>query len=379
MSAALYVGLMSGTSVDAIDCALARCGPDGAELLATREHPIPPALKQQIAAISQPGDDEIERLGVLDRQLGQLFAQATLTLLEQAGYRPEDVAAVGSHGQTIRHRPPSGQRPAEHSFTLQIGDPNTIAQDTGITTVADFRRRDIAAGGEGAPLAPAFHAAAFARPGTPRAVVNIGGIANVTLLDGDSSVLGFDTGPGNTLLDHWAARHLGTAFDRDGQWSAEGNVDTALLESLLGHAYFGRQGPRSTGKETFNLDWLDDRIAGLSHPPAPQQVQATLAEFTAECIARGILASAAHTEAVYICGGGAHNTDLMRRLYRKLQPASLETTAALGLDPDWVEAAAFAWLAWRTTAGLAGNIPAVTGAGEAVVLGGVYPGGSGIR
>lgn len=376
MTPSLYAGLMSGTSVDAIDCALLHCGADTVDLLATLEHPIPEEIRRQIASISQPGDNEIERLGTLDRQLGQLFADATLALLHSAGYTPEAIAAIGSHGQTIRHRPPFGQAPTQPAFTLQIGDPNTIAQATGITTVADFRRRDIAAGGEGAPLAPAFHAAAFAAPGVQRAIVNIGGIANVTLLEGTESVLGFDTGPGNTLLDHWVTRHRGTPYDRDGQWSAEGDVDTALLATLLDHEYLVRSGPRSTGKEAFNLEWLDRCIGGLGQAPDPQCVQATLAEFTAECIARGIQGSVSRVEEVYICGGGARNTDLMRRLYRKLQPAALDTTAALGLDPEWVEAAAFAWLAWRTMAGLAGNIPAVTGAGSEVILGGIYPGGS---
>lgn len=374
MSASLYVGLMSGTSLDAVDCALLDCQPGGLDLVATREHAIPASLRREIAAISQPGDNEIERLGTLDRQLGHLFAEATLALLEQSGHSPGDIVAVGSHGQTIRHRPPSAQARPGPGFTLQIGDPNTIAELTGITTVADFRRRDIAAGGEGAPLAPAFHAAAFSRAGVRRAIVNIGGIANVTLLDGAGGTLGFDTGPGNTLLDHWANRHLGVAYDRDGQWSAEGQVDEALLASLLKHDYFTRRGPRSTGKELFNLEWLDRHLASRPQAPAPGDTQATLAAFTAGSIARGIREAMPDVEEVYVCGGGARNTDLMRRLYRELSPAGLDTTAALGLDPEWVEAAAFAWLARRSMAGLAGNLPAVTGAAGEVILGGIYPG-----
>lgn len=374
MGSSLYVGLMSGTSVDSIDCALVRCEAGGIDLLATHEHPIPEALRREIAAISQPGDNEIERLGVLDRQLGLLFAEASLALLEHSGHSADAVTALGSHGQTIRHRPPSGQHEPAHGFTLQIGDPNTIAQLTGITTVADFRRRDIAVGGEGAPLAPAFHAAAFAQPGVRRAIVNIGGIANVTLLDGEGGVLGFDTGPGNTLLDHWVNRHRGIRYDQDGQWSAEGEVDTALLAALLDHDFLTRQGPRSTGKEMFNLAWLDTLLADFANPPEPQRVQATLAAFTAETIARGILDVAPDVQEVFVCGGGARNTDLMRRLYRYLAPATLDTTSALGLDPEWVEAAAFAWLAQRSIAGLSGNLPAVTGADREVVLGGIYPG-----
>lgn len=363
---------MSGTSIDAIDAALVRCTAHNCELLASLEHPIPGEIRRAIAAISQPGEDEIERLGLLDRQLGTLFARAVLALLANTHYEKSDIAAVGSHGQTIRHRPPSaGNVP---SFTLQIGDPNTIAELTGITTVADFRRRDIAAGGEGAPLAPGFHAAAFAREGSGRAIVNIGGIANITLLSGTRLLSGFDTGPGNTLLDHWTQRHRGQAYDRGGAWAAEGRVDAALLEQLRGHPYLARRGPRSTGKEAFNLAWLDNCLQRL---PAMESrdVQATLAEFTADAIASAIIAAETGIAEVYVCGGGARNTDLMRRLHRLLAPRQLDTTAVLGIDPEWVEAAAFAWLAWRTVNGLAGNAAAVTGAGGARVLGGIYPAG----
>ncbi|MFU8765277.1 MAG: anhydro-N-acetylmuramic acid kinase [Haliea sp.] len=369
----LYVGLMSGTSLDAIDVALVRCIPGSCELLATLEYPIAPEMRRAIAAISNPGDDEIERLGLLDRELGILFAKAVLALLANTHYERGDVAAVGSHGQTIRHRPPSaGNMPA---FTLQIGDPNTIAELTGITTVADFRRRDIAAGGEGAPLAPGFHASAFAREGRSRAIVNIGGIANVTLLSGTQLISGFDTGPGNTLLDHWTQRHRGQAYDRDGEWAAAGQVDAALLQQLRGHPYLAHRGPRSTGKEAFNLAWLESCLQSLP-AIAPQDVQATLAEFTAGTIAGAVIAAEPEITEVYVCGGGARNGDLMRRLQQLLAPRHLDTTAALGIDPDWVEAAAFAWLAWRTMSGLAGNAAAVTGAGGSRVLGGIYPGGA---
>ncbi len=385
MSDALYIGLMSGTSVDAVDSAIVSCNAGGINLLAAREHPIPPALKTQIAAISHPGDNEIDRMGALDRLLGELFADAVRALLEETGHPASAITAIGSHGQTIRHRPPSAQ-PAtppdvtvNRSFTLQIGDPSTIAQRTGITTVADFRRRDMCLNGEGAPLAPAFHAACFASPGLGRAIINIGGISNVTLLHRDGSVQGFDTGPGNTLLDHWITEHRGLPFDRDGAWAAEGEVDQALLEALLSHTFLHQSGPRSTGKEAFNMSWLKQQLASLPQAPEPQQVQATLAEFTAECITRGIQACGAEVDEIYVCGGGAHNTDLMRRLYQQLQPATLDSTAALGLDPDWVEAVAFAWLAYRTLAGLPGNLPAVTGAAEAVVLGGIYPGAGGLQ
>ena len=374
MADSLYVGLMSGTSVDAIDSALVSVASDGAELLATHEHAIPAATRQRIADISQPGDDEIERMGVLDRELGLLFATATLRLLATANTRPDQVAAIGSHGQTIRHRPPSSASNDAQSFTLQIGDPNSIAEATGITTVADFRRRDIAAGGEGAPLAPAFHAAAFAQHGVNRAIVNIGGIANITLLEGEALRGGFDSGPGNTLLDHWVKRHRGESFDRDGQWSAEGQVIPQVLQHLLAHPYFEMHGPRSTGKEMFNLRWLDDCLMRYGKLP-PRDVQATLAEFTAASIASGVLGSNLQVAEVYVCGGGAHNTDLMRRLYHKLAPARLDNTAVIGMDPNWVEAATFGWLASQTLAGFAGNAPVVTGATGPRVLGGIYPGG----
>lgn len=374
MEDSLYVGLMSGTSVDAVDSALVCCTSAGPELIATHEHAIPAAIRQRIAALSHSGPDEIERMGALDRELGRLFAEASLQLLASADTEPGQVTAIGSHGQTIRHRPPSGAGPGEESFSLQIGDPSTIAEATGITTVADFRRRDIAAGGEGAPLAPAFHAATFAKEGVNRAIVNIGGIANATLLQSLNLHLGFDTGPGNTLLDHWIERHRNTAFDRDGQWSAQGEVIPALLQQCLQHPYFARSGPRSTGKEMFNLNWLDSVLDAI-HEPLPQDVQATLAELTAASIANGVKNNGLEVAEVYICGGGAHNRDLMSRLQRKLAPAVVGTTSAIGLDPDWVEAATFAWLARQTLGGLAGNAPVVTGAAGARVLGGVYPGG----
>ena len=374
MSGPLFIGLMSGTSVDGIDAALVRFDADGAELLATREHPIGLDLKADIAAISQPGDNEVERLGILDRQLGACFAEASIALLDEAGVPAREVTAIGSHGQTIRHRPPSAGHQPESAFTLQIGDPNTIAELTGIDTVADFRRRDMAAGGEGAPLAPAFHRAVFAAEGEQRAIVNIGGIANVSALDGDTLVAGFDTGPGNTLLDQWYERHQGGPYDRGGAWAAEAEHDHGLLSELLAHPYFaGTNGPRSTGKEAFNLGWLDQVMADSQLDA--QVVQATLAELTAETICRGIKDAGITASAVYICGGGAHNTDLMRRLYRRLSPATLETTEVLGIHPDWVEATAFAWLAQRALAQLAGNAPQVTGADGERVLGAIYPGG----
>ena len=371
MTDTLYVGLMSGTSIDAVDSALVACGDNGPSLLATREHPIPTDTRERIAAISHPGDNEIARLGALDRELGQLFAAAATELLATSGTRMQQIRAIGSHGQTIRHHPPSAAEDAV-AYTLQIADPNTIAEQTGITTVADFRRRDIAAGGEGAPLAPAFHAAAFAEPGRNRAIVNIGGIANATLLSGTHLQQGFDTGPGNTLLDHWVQRHLGEACDREGAWAASGEVIEELLARLLGHAYFSRSGPRSTGKEAFNPAWLHSQLTFVDNPD-PRDIQATLAELTAASIAGALGACELDISAVYVCGGGAHNTDLLQRLVRRLAPATVTTTATLGMDPDWVEAVTFAWLAHRTLEGLSGNSPTVTGASGERILGGIYP------
>ena len=312
-------------------------------------------------------------MGRLDRRLGSLFGKACLQLLDQAKVNAAEVRAIGSHGQTIRHRPPSSAAVEEPAFTLQIGDPNTIAEITGIPTVADFRRRDIAAGGEGAPLAPAFHAAAFSKPGCPRAIVNIGGIANISLLR-DNETSGFDCGPGNTLLDHWAQRQLGQAYDLNGSWGAEGAVNVELLEQLLSHPYLAQSAPKSTGKESFNLDWLDGELA-QADPLDPQDVQATLAEFTAACICDAIASQPDPVDEVYICGGGAANVDLMRRISARIEPLPLGTTSELGCDPAWVEAAAFAWLAHRTLEGLSGNLPAVTGATGERILGAVYAGG----
>ncbi|GAB3320894.1 anhydro-N-acetylmuramic acid kinase [Haliea atlantica] len=367
----LCIGLMSGTSLDGVDAVLLHCGPEP-NLLATLESPLPPDIRTAAAALCRGGDGEIERLGVLDRQLGELFAEVTLALLAKSGHDPEEIRAIGSHGITLRHRPASG---GHHTpFTLQAGDPNTIAEKTGITTVADFRRRDIAAGGEGAPLVPAFHAAVFGRVNETRAVVNIGGIANLTLLRNDQVLAGFDTGPGNTLLDFWAQKHLDTPCDRNGTWGAEGRAHQPLLEQLRSHPWLKRTGPRSTGKEMFNPDWLESQLQAYPDLPA-RDVQATLGELTAECIALSLQACDTDgIDAVYVCGGGAYNSDLMRRLYRLLSPTRLETTAALGVAPEWVEAAAFAWLAWRTLEGLSGNAPEVTGAQGERILGGIYPG-----
>ena len=383
MAPAYYLGLMSGTSIDGVDAALLAfdgAALDGAqphqkpfELLGTLGRPHPSALRDAIAGLCTPGEDGLDSAGRVDRQIAGAFADTALALLDNCGVTASAITAIGSHGQTVRHRP-GGEAP----FTLQLGDPNTIAERTGITTVADFRRRDVAAGGEGAPLAPAFHRACFGVPGRRRAIINIGGIANATLLEGETLLAGFDTGPGNTLLDAWSRRHQGTTHDAGGAWGAEGTVIPALLEEALSDPYFQRTGPRSTGREYFSQAWLDRLLAGA--PEAnPRDVQATLAALTAEGILRGLERAGFRADEIYVCGGGAHNDDLMRRLHRSLAPASLDTTAALGLDPDWVEAAAFAWLARETLEGRPGNAPVVTGASGSRILGGIYPGSAGGR
>ena len=365
----LFIGLMSGTSVDAIDAALVRIDAGRVELLHQVSGAIPGALRESILRIARAEQDTLDRVARADRELARAFAETVVELLAGSAFSAADIAAIGSHGQTVRHHPHADP---QRRYTVQIGDPATIAERTGITTVADFRRRDIAACGEGAPLAPLFHAAQFGRAGRRRAIVNIGGIANATLLHGLAVEGGFDCGPGNTLLDGWVSAHRGEPFDRDGAWAAEHEVDARLLERLLADDYFARRGPRSTGPERFNRPWLDALRAG-GEPPGV--VQATLAQFTATAIARSL--EGANIEAIFVGGGGARNTDLMRRLHVQADARGIRlgTSDELGLAAEWVEACAFAWLAWRALTGLPGNAPSVTGATGPRVLGAIYPAG----
>ncbi len=369
MDAPLYIGLISGTSMDGIDAVLMRLSDDEQEMVASHDHPWPEELRKELRAIASPGNNEIERMGILDIQVADHFAKAAWELLKQARIRPEQVTAIGSHGQTIRHQP---ERPAP--FTLQIGDPNRIAEATGITVVADFRRRDMAAGGEGAPLAPAYHAAQLRAEGETRVVLNLGGIANITILpaDPDTAASGFDTGPSNTLLDAWAREHLDQAFDASGAWAKTGRVAEELLAAMLEDPYFYKPAPKSTGPELFHLGWLRRLLA--SHPvPQPEDVQATLTALTVESIARAVEAEAPECRRIIACGGGVHNENLMQQLQARLPQMTIETSTAHGIDPDHVEAAAFAWLARQTLERRPGNLPAVTGAAHPVVLGGIYP------
>lgn len=366
----VFVGLISGTSADAVDAALVQCEDGKPRLLKARGLPIPAALRKKILDLYTPGNNEIDRLGELDRELGSLFSQAALELIASAGMKPEQVTAIGSHGQTIRHRPD-----AALPFTLQIGDANTIAELTGITTVTDFRRRDMVCGGEGAPLTPGLHSAVFASSQADRAILNIGGIANITMLTRHGTTRGLDIGPGNGLMDSWAERHLGLAYDKDGAWAATGKVNEDLLQDFLQHPFFARSAPKSTGREEFTLGWVDEVLR--RHPAVePHHVQATLLQLTAISIAQSIMSSCPTGTEIYVCGGGAHNTFLFRQLQISLPGYPLASTARLGIDPDWVEAIAFAWLAMRTLNNLPGNLKEVTGAARNVILGGIYPGRS---
>lgn len=368
----LYIGLMSGTSIDGIDAGLVDFSHGKIELIAFHYQAFPEELRQRIHNLSQPDQPILLKdYGNLDSRIGQLFAGAAQQLLDNTKIPASSITAIGSHGQTVYHAPESS-----NGFSLQIGDPNRITQLTGITTVADFRRRDIAVGGQGAPLVPAFHQAVFADKSITRTVVNIGGIANITVLD-RNPVIGFDTGPGNGLMDWWCQQHCGTPYDRNGDWAAGGQVLPTLLDSLKDDIYFQLAPPKSTGKEYFSSAWLTKKLA-LFTGVAPVDVQATLCQFSADTITKAIQSHAPNTAQTLICGGGAHNTQLLARLRQNLQEPVMPTSE-LGIDPDHVEAIAFAWLARQTLNNLPGNLCSVTGADAPVILGGIYPGKAGLR
>jgi anhydro-N-acetylmuramic acid kinase len=370
--AALHLGLISGTSADGIDAALVRfddraAGANAAELLAARTYAYPAALRSQLLDHSQ-GDAllSLDALGELDHRIGSAFADAAAALLANAGIDASELAAIGSHGQTLRHRP-SGPAP----FTLQLGDPSLLAERLGVTVVADFRRRDVAAGGQGAPLAPAFHAAVLRSADEDRAVLNLGGIANLSLLPREGAVIGFDSGPANGLMDAWVQRELGRPYDADGAFAASGRCDETLLARLLDEPYFALPAPKSSGRDHFHLGWLEARLAGLTL--APQDVQATLLELTAQSCADALRSALPGAARLLVCGGGVHNRHLMARLAELLTPIQVQSSAAFAIDPDFMEAMAFAWLARETLAGRPGNLPSVTGARGPRVLGAVFP------
>jgi anhydro-N-acetylmuramic acid kinase len=365
-----YIGLMSGTSIDSIDAALVSFAQDVPEISAYHSEAIPADIKDRLHHLCWLGENapllEVSQLDVIT---GHLFSKAVNKLLDSHQIEAKQVTAIGSHGQTIFHNPDS-QTPS----SIQIGDPNIIAENTGITTVADFRRRDIAAGGQGAPLVPAFHQAVFQRPGEDRVIVNIGGIANITILPGDKDavVSGFDTGPGNTLLDQWVKRHQGKGMDKDAAFARLGTVDNELLKRLLSDPYFSRPPPKSTGREYFNIAWLEQYINQAS--TRPEDIQASLCALTAISIMQSIESHAPATKRLLVCGGGAHNPVIMQALRDNPQNIEVASSLEYGIDPDHVEAIAFAWMARQTLQHQHSSIAAVTGARSDTILGGIYPG-----
>jgi len=359
----LFIGLMSGTSVDSIDAVIVDFAAKPLKLIASHKEKIPALLKRRLLHLCYPAADEINQLGQLDRLMGKLLAYASLNVLKKAQITPNKIIAIGSHGQTVRHMPHG-----KSAFTLQIGDPNTIAALTGIATIADFRRRDLAEGGEGAPLAPAFHRYLFSKVRSDSVMVNIGGMANITVLS-PRKVLGFDTGPGNVLLDAWIKKHRNLTYDRNGTWAAKGAINQKLLRRLVADPYFARKPPKSTGREYFNLQWLHKY---LCEKLKPQDVQATLTELTAFAITQSINTYAQTARRIFICGGGAYNRCLMQRLIALNPSRQIATTAMLGIEPILIEPIAFAWFAYQTFSHQPIDLTSVTGAKRPVILGGVY-------
>jgi len=360
---ALFVGLMSGTSLDGVDTVLADCAAQPPRVLATDHMPFDPGLRATMVDLHVSADGELHCAELAAIALSRVYADGVTRALARAGVEREAVHAIGCHGQTVRHRPEAG-------YTVQLVNGAWLAELTGITTVCDFRSRDIAAGGQGAPLVPAFHAQVFGSPAEHRAIVNVGGIANITNLPASGTVTGFDCGPGNALMDAWIATQRAEPYDRDGAWAATGNVLPPLLTRLLAHPFFSASPPKSAGREQFNQEWVRGLLAGGERP---QDVQATLLELTARSIAGAIGTHCIGTQAVWVCGGGARNAALLARLTVLLAPRTVHTTELLGIAPEHVEALAFAWLAQRTLAGEPGNIPEVTGASGPRVLGAIYP------
>ena len=365
----LYIGLMSGTSLDGVDGVLAACDTAGhMNILAYADLPIPSDLRQTLLELNTPGPDEIDRMGRAALALADTYAGLVGLLLKRSGLTAGDVRAIGAHGQTIRHRPDIG-------YTVQLNAPAHLAEATGIAVVADLRSRDVAAGGQGAPLVPAFHASLFGTEQT-RVVLNLGGIANITLLEAGKPVTGFDTGPANLLLDLWCSRHTGQEYDADGAFAASGNVDQPLLDYLVAsEPWFAGGPPKSTGRDLFNALWLDPRLKAWKDNHGsltPADVQATLQRLTARTVADAVAAYAAADTEVWVCGGGARNSGLMRDLESCLQKQVFPTDL-MGLPVQQVEALAFAWLAARHVQGLTANLPAVTGARGERILGAYYP------
>lgn len=359
------IGLMSGTSLDGVDGVLGDFSGPAPTVLAHTHLGFDPKLRDELLALHHTGVNELERASLAANRLAGHYAQAVADLLARTGLAARDIAAIGAHGQTVRHRPELG-------FTLQLNNPALLAERTGITVVADFRSRDVAAGGQGAPLVPAFHAAIFAHPGRHRVIVNLGGIANLTDLPPGGPVTGFDCGPANMLMDAWCQRHRGRPYDENGAWAASGRILPELLTALLDEPFFHQPPPKSTGRELFRLEWLERRLAGAY---APQDVQATLLALTVRSIHDAVGRHAPGAEEVWLCGGGARNGALVNSLRHAFAAEAIPValTDTLGVPVEWVEALAFAWLARRALQGEPGNLPEVTGAAHARVLGAIYP------
>ena len=370
---AIYIGVMTGTSMDGVDFVAASFDP--LQLHGTLTLPFPPDLRDELMALTLPDDNEIDRMGKADVALANLVADGILQLIQDHQLDKQQIRAIGSHGQTIRHRP-------EHGFTLQIGDPHIITERTGIAVVSDFRRRDLAAGGQGAPLVPAFHQAMFQHASIHRVILNLGGIANVSLLPAGQAeaASGFDTGPANMLMDAWCQRYTGHPYDENGDWAAYGHPIRALLDRLYAHEFFSKEPPKSTGREDFNLDWLDAQLVDWRSDlvydeleDTPENIQATLLKLTVRAIQKAVYRSEMDTGELYVCGGGAYNSYLLEQLRWRLRKHewTVQSTDVLGLAPTWVEATAFAWLAMRFVTQQSGNLPAVTGAQGFRVLGSI--------
>lgn len=372
-----YIGLMSGTSLDGVDGVLVKFSESKPRVALHCSAPFATDLRAELLALNTSGSNELHRAALAANALARVYAQVVADLLAGARIQAADVRAIGAHGQTVRHRPqefdadPQQGLPAV-GYTLQINNPALLAELTNIDVVADFRSRDVAAGGQGAPLVPAFHREVFGQPGETVAVLNIGGIANLSVLGADASVLGFDCGPGNALMDHWCQRHKGQPFDAGGAWAASGRVSRPLLDALLAEPYLAKAPPKSTGRDLFNPDWLAARLRPFD-AVAPVDIQATLTEFTASACVASVTCYGKNSKSLIVCGGGALNTHLMQRLQAGLPQMAVMSSDARGLPPLQVEAAAFAWLARKTLRREAGNLASVTGARGERVLGAIYP------
>lgn len=364
----LYIGLMSGTSLDGVDAVLVEFKDNQANLIASHSHAIPSILRETLLNCIHPNwKGSLVEMGLLNCQLGTVFSEATNSLLEKIKYDKSTIKAIGSHGQTLWHQPFG-----EYPFSMQSGDASIISEKTRITTVADFRSRDIAASGQGAPLVPAFHQELLSHPDKNRVILNIGGIANITILPETKlgiDASGYDTGPGNGLLDAWIFQHNGNRYDKNGDWGKSGTIIPELLETLLAYEFFSQDPPKSTGKEAFNINWLNSTLGDKLSKANPEDIQATLTELTAKSIADNIN----NCDELFVCGGGIHNKFLIERIKQRLPNTIISSTEKVGIDPDWMEAIAFAWLAKQTIEGKTSNLPAVTGAKGKRILGAIYP------